>query len=116
MQKFISLSVLERFTEYEKFCANHFGESANVGYPFNKSMGRQRNLKREYYREVLYLDFENYMIPVPVDYETILDAEFGNWREFVRAKSMHATAYTTADISYTVLQKQINNSLRDVEK
>lgn len=116
MKKFVSLTTLERFTEYEKFCANHFGESSNVGYPFNKSMGRQGNLKRAYYRKVLYLDFEEYMIPVPIDYETILEAEFGNWREFVRAKSMHATEYISADISYANLRKQINSSVKNVEK
>lgn len=115
MKKYILLPPLERFTEYEKFCANHFGESANVGYLLSKIMGIKGNLKREYYDKVVYLDFEDYRIPTPIAYETVLDAEYGDWRELIRAKSMHATEYITADISYSDLRSQINNSLKDVE-
>ena len=115
IKKFVSLSPLKGFAEYEKFCANHFGESVNVGYPLSKIMGIKGNLKREYYEQVIYLDFEEFKIPVPVAYETILDAEYGDWRELVRAKSMHATQYITADIRYSDLRSQINNSLKNVE-
>lgn len=115
IKKFVTLSSLEGFAEYEKFCANHFGESANVGYPLSKIMGIKGNLKREYYDKVVYLDFEDYRIPTPIAYETVLDAEYGDWRELIRAKSMHATEYITTDISYSDLRSQINNSLKDVE-
>ena len=115
IKKYVLLSPLERFKEYENFCTNHFGESSNVGYPFSKIMGIKGNLKREYYEQVVYLDFEEFKIPAPIAYETVLDAEYGDWRKFVRAKSMHATEYITADISYSDLRSQINNSLKNVE-
>ncbi|KHM51713.1 hypothetical protein NZ47_09100 [Anaerovibrio lipolyticus] len=116
IKKFLTLSPLEGFAEYEKFCANHFGESSNVGYPLSKIMGIKGNLKREYYQRVVYLDFEEFKIPAPSAYETVLEAEYGNWQELVRAKSMHATEYITADISYSNLREMINNSLKNVEK
>ena len=115
MKKYILLPSLERFSEYEKFCANHFGESANVGYPLSKIMGIKGNLKREYYDKVVYLDFEEYRIPAPIYYETVLDAEYGDWRKLVRAKSMHGTEYISADISYSDLKNKIDTYLKNVE-
>ena len=73
-------------------------------------------MQRKYYEQVVYLDFEELKVPVPIAYETVLDAEYGDWRELVRAKSLHATEYISADISYSDLRSQINNSLKDVEK
>lgn len=113
--EFLKLPPVERFREYEKFCANHFGESEKVGYPLNKLMGGKGNLKREYYREVVYLDFEGFKMPVPVDYETVLTAEFGDWHKFVRTKALHETEYLSADLSYKEIQDRINHKLKDVE-
>lgn len=115
IKKFIELSPVDRFQEYEKFCANHFGESTNVGYQFSKIMGIKGNLKTDYYRDVTYLPFEGIKVPVPVEYEKVLEAEFGDWRKFVRSKSFHEVQYMSADISYTDIQAQINHVLKEAE-
>ena len=109
IKNFIKLPVLDQFREYEKFCANHFGETENVGYPFSKDLGISGNLKRDYYREVVYLPFESVQVPVPVDYEQVLEAEFGDWRKFVRARSFHELTYISTDISYNDLQANVNH-------
>ena len=83
--------------------------------PLNKLMGGKGNLKREYYREVVYLDFEGFKMPVPVDYEKVLTAEFGDWHKFVRTKALHETEYLSADLSYKEIQDRINHKLKDVE-
>lgn len=116
IRQYISLSAWDRFREYEKFCANHFGESENIGYPLCKNWGIDGNIKRAYYREAVYMDFECIKMPVPIDYKKILDIEFGDWSQFVRAKSLHAPEYISADIAYTTILEQINRNLRDAEK
>ena len=116
IRQFIALPVLDRFREYEKFCANHFGESENVGYQFSKIMGIKGNLKLKYYRDVVYLPFESVEIPVPVDYEKVLEAEFGNWRKFVRARSFHELQYMSADVSYKRIQGEVVHELKIVKK
>lgn len=116
IKMFIGLSPLNRFREYEKFCANHFGESENIGYQFSKIMGIKGNLKASYYRDVMYLPFEGIKVPVPVEYEKVLEADFGDWRKFIRSRSFHEVQYVSADISYAAIQGQINHALQDVEK
>lgn len=116
IRQYMELSPLVQFTEYEKFCINHFGESENVGFPMGKSLGAKGNLKRDYYRDVVYLEFEDFKIPAPIDYKEVLDAEFGDWHTFIRSKSLHATEYVSPDISYKDIQSNINNALRMVEK
>lgn len=116
IKQFIMLPPVDKFQEYEKFCANHFGESANVGYQFSKIMGIKGNLKAEYYRDVTYLPFEGIKVPVPIEYEKVLEAEFGDWRKFVRSKSFHEVQYMSADISYTDIQAQINHVLKEAER
>ncbi|WP_407400636.1 phosphorylcholine transferase LicD [Anaerovibrio sp.] len=114
IRAFIDLPVLERFKEYEKFCNNHFGESENIGYQFSKIMGIKGNLKLKYYRDVVYLPFESVEIPVPVDYEKVLEAEFGNWRKFVRARSFHELQYMSADVGYKEIQAKVKHELKTV--
>lgn len=109
--QYIKLPILQRFREYEKFCINHYGESQNVGYPFSRVMGVKGNLKREYYRDVVYLDFESVQIPVPIDYEKVLEAEFGDWRKFVRVDSFHEAKYLSPDIGYKTVLQQIEPNL-----
>lgn len=116
MRNYINMPHVEQFREYEKFCINHFGESENVGFPMGKSLGAKGNLKRSYYRDVVYLDFENTKIPAPIDYEKVLNAEFGDWHKFIRSKSLHATEYVSADISYKDIKAKVNYMLRMVEK
>ena len=116
IKQYLELAPIVQFKEYEKFCINHFGESENVGFPTGKSLGAKGNLKRSYYRDVVYLDFENTKIPAPIDYKEVLDAEFGDWHTFIRANSLHATDYLSADISYKDFQRYIDYQLRTVEK
>lgn len=79
-------------------------------------MGIKGNLKREYYREVVYLDFENVKIPAPVDYERVLEAEYGDWHKFVRARSFHEVEYMSVDVSYKRIQNEVDHGLKEVEK
>lgn len=116
IKEFIKLPAVDRFKEYEKFCSNHFGETENVGYPFSKDLGISGNLKRKYYREVIYLPFESLQVPVPVDYERVLEAEFGDWRKLVRARSFHELEYLSTDISYEQIQSEIKHKMKKVEE
>lgn len=116
IRRYISRSPLERFREYEELCVNNFGKSENIGYPLCNNWGIDGNIKRSYYRETIYLDFENFKIPVPIDYKKILDVEYGDWDKFVRAKSLHSPEYISADIAYRTIKEKICHELKDVER
>lgn len=47
--------------------------STITGFASNINYG----LKKEWFREVVYLPFENIMIPVPIEYEAVLKREYG---------------------------------------
>ena len=108
LRKYMNLSAFDRFNEYEKFSYNHYGESENIGYPLSRVRGIKGNLKREYYRETLYLDFESVKIPVPIDYEKVLTSVFGDWHKFVREESVHKAEFLSPDIGYEEILKQLN--------
>ncbi len=116
IKEYIKLPDIQRFKEYEKFSSKHFGESENVGYPLSKIMGIKGNLKRSYYRETVYLSFENVQIPVPIEYEKVLVAEYGDWHKLIRAKSFHELEYMTDDISYRDIIKHINHNISNIEQ
>lgn len=61
--------------------------------------------KREWYRETIYLPFENIEIPVPIDYDQVLKQEFGNY-----LKGVKIFAHDT----YAILEKELRTVKKDV--
>lgn len=50
---------------------------------------RGYKLKKEWLDEVVYMPFENMMMPVPKEYEQVLVAMYGDWNKRVRGTSGH---------------------------
>lgn len=45
--------------------------------------------KKQYFDEVIFKRFEMFEVPVPKEYEKILDELYGDWHKFQRGTSMH---------------------------
>ncbi len=45
--------------------------------------------KREWFKEAVYMPFENRKIPVPVGYDGRLTAEYGDYMKPAKAPTMH---------------------------
>lgn len=62
---------------FGEFCSTHFGTSKKIDMLVRESECPGGGQKREWYDKVCYLPFENFMIPVPREYEKCLIHRFG---------------------------------------
>ena len=100
LARLLKLSLLERFAEFEKFCLNHFEETAQLNFITDSFLGKNTQVLRKYYEEVAYLPFEGINIPVPGDYHSVLQCRYGDYIKRVRGCSDHEGIMLSADIPY----------------
>ena len=93
--------VRERFRLFEEFNLNHFGESEDVNYIiYDLIPSNYKSIKRQWFRETIYLPFEHIHIPVPIDYDKILIQCYGNYHQYVRGGTAHENIILEPDIPY----------------
>ena len=56
---------------------------------------------REWFKEAVYMPFENRKIPVPVGYDGRLTAEYGDYMKPAKAPTMHGGLILEPDVPYT---------------
>ena len=56
--------------------------------------------RKDIFCDQISVPFEFLQIPVPVNYENILNRSYGNWHEYVIGKSNHGDLFTDANNSY----------------
>ena len=91
------MSFLDADTEY---CF----PSAALTYGFQKSV-----LKKEYFIDVDYLDFEGYRFPVPSGYKQFLEYVYGDYMAFPPVEKRgvwHGEVWTDADKPYYVTKNE----------
>ena len=54
----------------------------------------------DWFKNVVYLPFENIHIPAPAEYDKILTVLYGDYHEFVRGGSTHEEVIMDPDIPY----------------
>ncbi len=95
------LGIRERFRVFEEFCRLHFGETGELNYIMEgiRPTGYE-SVKREWFRDVVYLPFEHIMVPAPGEYDKILTRSYGNYHEYVTGGSAHGNIILDPDIPY----------------
>lgn len=70
---------------------------------------------RKDFENIIYLPFEDFMIPCPINYENVLRTQFGNYNEFLVGKSEHGQIYFNCDeeIKYPINPKKFNQLFDD---
>lgn len=63
--------------------------------------------RREWYENVVYLPFENIMMPVPAMYHEILSARYGDYMKPAKAPSIHGTVIFDTERPYTEVIKEL---------
>lgn len=71
---------------------------------------KEAHLPKEWYRETVWLPFENISLPCPVDYEKVLEAEYGDWKKLVQGTSDHEYPF------YKKQMKTVEEYLKAKEK
>ena len=97
----LNCDVLQRLAEFETFNLKHFGKSEKINFITDEIMNLVPGKNREYYKEIIYLPFENIYVPAPKEYEKILSLQYGDWREHVKGTSMHEGIKLDPDAPYT---------------
>ncbi len=76
----------------------------NSGSPFITNMAyhslRKRFLRKEWYREYVYLPFEQVQLPVPIDYDAVLTEMFGDYMTPVQYSDHEYPFYKKQQESY----------------
>lgn len=67
----------------------------------------ERIRDKDFYKETLYLDFENVKIPVPAGYDKILTTEYGDYMTPHQAPSMHGDMIHDTERSYKVVLEEL---------
>jgi lipopolysaccharide cholinephosphotransferase len=90
------------FRQFELFALDHAGTSENIGWISNELRGGSTRRKREWYSDVVYLPFEDMMVPAPIGYEEVLKVQYGpDWRTPVKGASGHEKIFIDPDRPYT---------------
>ena len=91
----------QKLAEFEKFNLSHFGEADHVNFLAEEISKVSPSKNKEYYREIIYLPFENITVPAPKGYEEILSIQYGDWHKFVQGTSFHEGIFFDPDNPYT---------------
>lgn len=97
----MKMDIKERFRVFEEFNLAHFGETGEINYiMYEICQNNYKSMKRDWFRETLYLPFEHLQIPAPVDYDKILTRCYGDYHQWVRGGTLHENIILEPDIPY----------------
>lgn len=110
LQKFISLPYKLRGDNYENFMLKNFFESERVGYIKDHIYVSHKTYETASFKEVVYVPFEKIKLPIPVGYDKMLKADYGDWHQ-MKIYISH-TVDNSADIPYEEYFKKVANKTR----
>ena len=94
---------------YEKLCTRFKGKDTEYVCDTVFIRYLEKNTwKREWFKEAVYMPFENRKIPVPVGYDGRLTAEYGDYMKPAKAPTMHGGLILDPDVPYTEYLKKEN--------
>lgn len=103
-RELLRLPVRERIRMFEAFNISQFGKSSKVQFITDFLWGHP-GLPQEWYSDIIYLPFENLMVPAPAEYDNILKQRFGDYMTPVQGKSDHEGIFWDPDAPYTKYMK-----------
>lgn len=78
----------------EQLCCLYMNEDTNtLGSMMHLTKGRKLTFPKSCFEEVLWMPFENVEMPVPVDYETVLNKKYREWQKPRRGSQNHDYPY-----------------------
>ncbi len=96
----LKMQIRERMKMFEDFNASQFGASSKICFITSRFMGAPI-MQREWYSDVVYLPFENMMVPAPAGYDSLLKLRYGDYMTPARVPSMHEGIFLDPDHPYT---------------
>ena len=96
---FMKLPYNARGNIYENFLAKHFFESERVGYIKDHIYTSHKTYESASFSETIQMPFEQIEMPVPIGYDEMLTADYGDWHQ-MKIFFSH-TRDNSADIPHT---------------
>ena len=100
LEDFLNQTHRERALRFENFMLKNYFPSDQVGEFRDLALAMRPAVtySMKDFEKVVYLPFEKIELPVPVGYENVLTANYGDWHE-IKRYNIHVVDYST-DISY----------------
>ena len=97
----IKMDRSKRLSEFEALSLSYAGESERVNYILDELSGRGcKSVKREWFKDVVYLPFEHIQLPVPAEYDKILTQCYGDYLIPVKGGTAHENIILDPDMPY----------------
>ncbi len=91
----------QRFRIFEEFNLSHFGESQAFDFITDGIyQERCKSVQKEWFKDTIYLPFENIQIPAPAEYDKVLTRLYGDYHQLVQGASDHEGTIMEPDIPY----------------
>lgn len=101
MLDYLRKDMRQKLRIFEDFNLSSFGKSKRVNYVLSElALHDCRSVEMDWFREIVYVPFENVQIPIPAEYDKILTECYGNYREFVRGGTSHEGIVFEPEIPY----------------
>ena len=107
MGSILHIPMRKAYKGYEKLCTRLKGKDTEYVCDTVFIRYLEKNTwKREWFKEAVYMPFENRRIPVPVGYDGRLTAEYGDYMKPAKAPTMHGGLILDPDVPYTEYLKK----------
>ena len=100
---FLQKNVQEKFKIFESFNRSCLGQSQKVNYLIDEMYPDEiscKSVKKEWFRDIVYLPFEYLQIPAPAEYDKILTQCYGDYHQFVQGGSAHEDIVMVPELPY----------------
>lgn len=95
------LDIIERFKVFEELCLAYFDKTTRLNYIMDELCpSNYKNVEKSWFKDTVYLPFENMLVPAPSEYDKVLRQCYGDYHEFVHGGSSHQNIILDAEISY----------------
>ena len=108
LENFHSLEEKDRQDFYRKYAALLFDKSSSIAWIDELMKKPKKTYTKEMFRETIYLPFESVEMPVPVGYEKILTAFYGDWHKLVYDNTFRIGSIYSPDIPYKEFLERVD--------
>lgn len=98
---FVVSPVRDRIAQFDDFCLNHFGHTSKVTFLTSGGGAKSEVRERKWYERIVYLPFEDMMLPVPGEYHKVLSSIYGQYMNPVMGTQCHIGTIFEPEIPYT---------------
>ena len=105
------------YSVFEEYCSKYpIGDDSRI-FPssFTTSFIEDFAVTAAWYKETIYVPFEDMQMPIPKDYDKILTAQYGDYMTPVKAPSMHGCVVFDTERSYKDVIADIKSGKIDLK-